>query len=69
MYICKFLKVTWSHATNSMACLALAMTSSIMMIEADVSLGKQITYLYLLNFETYIRAILFSPFHSFTISI
>lgn len=34
------LQVNWSHATNSGIELAEALASSVMMIEADVSLGK-----------------------------
>jgi hypothetical protein len=39
------LQVIWSHATNSQADLALAMAGRVMMIEADVSLGMQISTL------------------------
>ena len=34
------MQVSWSHATNSQAELASAMADTVMMIEADVSLGK-----------------------------
>jgi hypothetical protein len=36
--------VIWSHATNTQADLALAMAGSVMMIEADVSLGMQMSF-------------------------
>jgi hypothetical protein len=39
-----FVQVIWSHATNTQAELASAMAGSVMMIEADVSLGMQILF-------------------------